>query len=58
MNRLIVTLHQHLHDGGGGSKIAVDLKGRVGVEHVGQGALGELAAQQMMRAVSIEQSRP
>jgi hypothetical protein len=47
---IIVALRQHLGNGGGAAEIGVDLEGRMGVEHVRQGAFAKQPAQHQMPA--------
>ena len=58
-NLSLVTLQQHLGDGGGAAEVAVDLKRRVRVEHVGVGTLGtEQELQDVERVVNPRRASP
>src|SRR3546814_17186712 len=53
------TGHQQFDDPCSAAEIAVDLEGRMGVEHVGIGAFrSQEEAQYVMRAVPLAQPRP
>ena len=53
-NLSLVALQQHLGDGRRAAEVAVDLKRRVRVEHVGIGALGaEQELQNVVRVIAV-----
>ena len=58
-NLSLVALQQHLGDCRRAAEVAVDLKRRVRVEHVGVGALGaEQELQDVVRVVAVAEPRP
>jgi hypothetical protein len=58
-NVIVARLHQHFDDRAGAAEIAVDLKGRMRVEHVGvRPPRGEQEAQDTMRMLAVAQPCP
>lgn len=58
MNFPFIALKQHFPDSSGGTEIAVNLKWRMGVEHVRKGTVAQQALKQHMRMVAVQQPRP